>query len=262
MGRHKVSACTLRHRCHKCQRKHHTSLCSDTPSGRQENTSKGPPVTTATNAPPTPVTNTHVASSGICLLKTAVAAVSSGGTCVDTNIIFDEGSQRSFISKGLANCLQVQPHRTEHLSISTFGAQTSHTSQFEAGVIHLHTISGKQIPITVLIVPTVAVPICNINHNSLSNFSHLTGLHLAHPVPSSEQFTISLLIGADHYWDVVEDHIIRGNGPTAVKSKLGYLLSGPMNTATPQTTSTAFHVNALSISEPDLQVLVSRYLSH
>ena len=163
LGRHKVSACTSRHRCHKCQRKHHTSLCSDTPSGRQQ-------ITTATNAPPTPVTNTHVASSGICLLKTAVAAVSSGGTCVNANILFDEGSQRSFISKGLANFLQVQPHRTEHLSISTFGAQTSHTSQFEAAVIHLHTISGKQIPITVLSVPTIAVPICNVNHNSLSSF--------------------------------------------------------------------------------------------
>jgi len=35
-----------------------------------------------------------------------------------------------------------------------------------------------------------------------------------------------LLIGADHYWDVVEDKIVRGKGPTAMQSKLGYLLSG------------------------------------
>jgi len=37
-----------------------------------------------------------------------------------------------------------------------------------------------------------------------------------------------LLIGADHYGDVVEDHIVRGKGPTAMQSKLGYLLSGPI----------------------------------
>ncbi|XP_053390070.1 uncharacterized protein LOC128552995 [Mercenaria mercenaria] len=37
-----------------------------------------------------------------------------------------------------------------------------------------------------------------------------------------------MLIGADFYWDVIEDHIIRGNGPTAVKSKIGYMLSGPI----------------------------------
>ena len=34
-------------------------------------------------------------------------------------------------------------------------------------------------------------------------------------------------MGADHYWDIVGDNIVRGDGPTVVKSKLGYLLSGP-----------------------------------
>jgi len=62
---------------------------------------------------------------------------------------------------------------------------------------------------------------------------------------------ISLLMGANHYRDVVEDHIIRGNGPTAKRSKLGYLLSGPMSSATPQSTSIAFHVSAQQ--SPDLQ---------
>ncbi|XP_071161033.1 calmodulin-alpha-like [Mytilus edulis] len=33
--------------------------------------------------------------------------------------------------------------------------------------------------------------------------------------------------GAYFYWDYIEDTVIRGKGPTAVTSKLGYLLSGP-----------------------------------
>ena len=41
-------------------------------------------------------------------------------------------------------------------------------------------------------------------------------------------FEITVLIGADYYWQFIEDKIIRGDGPTAVKSKLGYLLSGPL----------------------------------
>ncbi len=41
-----------------------------------------------------------------------------------------------------------------------------------------------------------------------------------------------MLIGADYYWDIVENEIIRGDGPTAVKSKLGYLLSGPIHNNT------------------------------
>jgi len=55
---------------------------------------------------------------------------------------------------------------------------------------------------------------------------------LAYPISSDEQLIIILLIGADQYWNIVEDHVIRGNGPTAVGSKLGYLLSGPLETTT------------------------------
>ena len=51
---------------------------------------------------------------------------------------------------------------------------------------------------------------------------------LAHPVTSDENFAISLLIGAGHYWNIVKDTVIRGQGPTAVESKLGYLISGPL----------------------------------
>jgi len=41
-------------------------------------------------------------------------------------------------------------------------------------------------------------------------------------------FEIALLIEADAYWKLVQDHIVRGDGPTAAQPKLGYLLSGPL----------------------------------
>ena len=63
-----------------------------------------------------------------------------------------------------------------------------------------------------------------------------------------------MLIGADHYWDVVEDHIVKGNGPTAMGSKLGYLLSGPMGEATPRnTTANILHIATQPTPDPDLQ---------
>ena len=94
----------------------------------------------------------------------------------------------------------------------------------------------------------------NLNKKPLANFPHLKGLHLAHPVTSTEQFNITLLIGADHYWDVVEDHIVRSNGPTAMRSKLGYLLSGPLGAATPANmTANILHVATQPTQDPDLQ---------
>ena len=56
----------------------------------------------------------------------------------------------------------------------------------------------------------------------------MQGLDLAHPYTYTTEFQINLLIGADFYWNIVENQIIRGNGPMAVQSKLGYLLSGPI----------------------------------
>ena len=62
---------------------------------------------------------------------------------------------------------------------------------------------------------------------------------------SDEQFQNSLLIGADHYWDIVEDDIIRSLGPTAAKSKIDYLLSGPV--LNPSPTWSNFNASILKV---------------
>ena len=64
---------------------------------------------------------------------------------------------------------------------------------------------------------------------------------------TNPNFEVSLLIGADYYWSIVEDKIIRGNGPTAMKSKLGYLLSGPLSALLP--TDESFNILHTSIRE-------------
>ena len=88
--------------------------------------------------------------------------------------------------------------------------------------------------ISVLIVPTIATPLKGTAKSEITQLPYLRGLPLAHPVTTDNDFKISLLIGADYYWDIVEDHIVRGNGPTAIASKLGYLLSGPLSSTRSQ----------------------------
>ncbi|KAK2561922.1 hypothetical protein P5673_015342 [Acropora cervicornis] len=46
----------------------------------------------------------------------------------------------------------------------------------------------------------------------------------------------------DHFWDQVEVQVIRGDGPTTVASKPGYLLSGPMRTPPDQVSATAVNL--------------------
>ena len=82
----------------------------------------------------------------------------------------------------------------------------------------------------------------NVYRSQLHALPYLRGLTLAHPMTGNKQFNVSLLIGEDYYWKLVGDDVIRGNGPTAVQSKLGYLLSGPLVQSAASNTITSMHI--------------------
>ena len=235
LGHHKASKCQSKNRCTNCNRKHHTSLCNkeNEPSTPKEQTThnedtqqKTPEITHATLTPTTQMSYMGPSPHQTSLLKTAIATIRSDSTAIETNILFDEGAQRSFMSQSLASKLGLQSSTKETINLATFGAVTPTRRNLDVVTIHIETESSGNIPIQALIVPEIATPLQNSVRTATQNYPYLLGLKLA--VTDNENFEISLLIGADHYWDIVEDHIIRGNGPTAMQSKLGYLLSGPI----------------------------------
>ena len=58
-------------------------------------------------------------------------------------------------------------------------------------------------------------------------FPHLVGLPLADEHNDEDMQEIHILIGLDHYHDVITGEIIRGKDwPIAVGSQFGYILSG------------------------------------
>ena len=268
LARHKVSQCTSKFSCRECHKKHHTSLCH----AFTTNVEAPPPNQLQPEPVPTPTeftlssTNSNMTSTNstatsafttmtpaplstfytsVCLLKTAIADVSANSTTVEGHILFDEGAQRSFITQQLADTLQLQPIRHELITVSSFGEQISTPTRFAVTTISIHTLNGSQIPISVLIVPKLAAPVRNSIRTHLNQFSYLQGLTLAHPVTSDENFSLSVLIGADYYWQFIQDHVARGDGPTAVQSRLGYLLSGPLPLPQPIST-TSLHISILS----------------
>ena len=152
---------------------------------------------------------------------------------MNADIVFDEGVQCSLMSVKLATELQVRPITTTQVALSSL--EQNHI-----------------IPISVLIVPTIATPLCNSCHLHLDSLPHLRGLKLANPTHGSE-FTISILIGTNHYWSYVEDQIIRGNGPTAQQS---YLLSGPVPHPSTQLSASIFlQISTMTEQAPNLDQL-------
>ena len=148
------------------------------------------------------------------------------------------------------------------IQLSAFGSTNPQVKKLNVTNLQLITNTGTPVAINVLVVPSIATPLENtVKTPLLKDLPYLRGLQLAHPVTKSDSFEISLLIGADHYWDLVGDHTVRGDGPTAVSSKLGYLLSGPISTVHPQQqrniTNLVCMVTSHTQEEKDLQKLWS-----
>ena len=232
LNRHSVSKCKSRNRYKVCHRKHHTSLCQNVepppPVSSNESTTtnkiSGAPLTDKTAAPS--VSSYHIGDTDRhtpVLLKTAVASVGSHNNHVSAHILFDESSQRSFITSDAATKLDLKPEMQETISLSTFGGTTSSVKRIDTATIYLETTQEETIPIRVIIVPTIAAPLTTYTGANVRDLPHLKGVSLAQVNIDDSPFTVDILVGADHYWDIVENEVIKGPGPTAAKSKIGYL---------------------------------------
>ncbi len=91
--------------------------------------------------------------------------------------------------------------------------------------VTIGTRYGSPVEITASIVPWICTTIRNHVNATTLDLLHIRGLTLAYPLSAGPHSHISILIGPDFYWSFVGDWIICSNGPTAVDSKLGYLLS-------------------------------------
>jgi hypothetical protein len=96
-----------------------------------------------------------------------------------------------------------------------------------------------------LIIPEISTPVKS-HHKHAGHLTYLKGLKLVHTVSGYEDFDIEILIGADHYLDVVQHKVIRRYGPTAILSKIGYLLSEPLK-PDPEIHSTSIAIRKINV---------------
>ena len=100
----------------------------------------GSHLVTIPNVPPT-TSSLHSTGSNTCLLKTAIGNISAHGYCIEANILFDEGSQQSLLPQSLANSLNLQPHTTKTVALSTFSKPDTRTMTVPVATVHLPIIA-------------------------------------------------------------------------------------------------------------------------
>jgi hypothetical protein len=137
------------------------------------------------------------------LLKTAVGEVGYDGYATSAHILFVEGPQRTFITKKLANELNLRFTGSDSLRLVSSGNMTHHVRHPDTAVIYSHADNGKKLKLQVVIVPTIALPFYNKVKQIATKLPYLRGLKLAHPENNDDLFEISFLIGADYNWHVV-----------------------------------------------------------
>ena len=91
------------------------------------------------------------------------------------------------------------------------------------------TKDGGALVLPAVVVPHICDPVrtCSIDPAS-GVYEHLSGLELADSGINGSDVGVDLLIGSDHYWKIVTGTVVKGDdGPTAIETRLGWVLSGP-----------------------------------
>ena len=236
-------------RCHSCGGRHHFALCSNTSQDTSQtvsNTHEDQPQsgqgsresTMNPTASPFRVTHTNychsVTANNTVLLQTAKATLfnlTDPSRHTEVSIIMDSGSQRSYVTRAVSEALGLRMIGKRKMTIMTFGRDKGSTQLCnidEAGVQKGGNPYQKLILYTTpLICQPVAhspVKIC------LERYDYLRNLELADSPTDTREVQPDTLIGLDHYWDFITGEIIQqGDGPVALSTKLGWVLSGPIS---------------------------------
>ena len=90
-------------------------------------------------------------------------------------------------------------------------------------------------------VPLICQPLKNqFVSNASKTYPHLANLHQADYSSGQHDAKVDILIGSDHYWKIVPGKTRQGDsGPTAIQTRLGWVLSGPVGNEPRQLTHTS-----------------------
>lgn len=160
------------------------------------------------------------------LLSTALIHVKDkSGKFLPAKALIDNGSQKSLISLDLSKRLGLPTKNVKH---RIFGVNNTiaESSTYEVNLTFTPYFNEESFNIDALVVNKVTTNLPNFTF-SYHSWPHLEGLQLADPT-FYKSSSVDLLIGADLFVEILKGQSILGpkGSPSAINSKLGWLLSG------------------------------------
>uniref|UniRef100_A0A7M5WXV2 DUF1758 domain-containing protein n=1 Tax=Clytia hemisphaerica TaxID=252671 RepID=A0A7M5WXV2_9CNID len=246
---HRSNACRDKYSCNRCNKRHHISICDEgkqrseadnisnnqisilTDANSEPQSESKAPCSCSCNSVPTPVSqNCAQVSSRSVLLQTATSDI-FGSSChysVKTRLLFDTGSQRSYITTELKERLKLKCVRKENVVIKTFGnLNNAEIKRLEVVQFKVkHRKSSKYVLVEALCVPDICSPIANQKLDCAKKLNEFSDLVFA---DVSEEFDLSIgvLVGIDFYFRFFTGKRRESKeGVVACESSLGWILSG------------------------------------
>ena len=235
--------CRTTRRCHTCNGRHHTSICAPRQPKTTDTQSEATPLETTSSLNPsapefTPSatgTTLYFETTKTVLLQTAVAGVynpTDHSQRRRIRVVLDSGSQRSYLTERMKQDLRLEAVSTQLLSIATFGSKRAQAKPCDVVTLGILTRSGPDLKVNFFVVPHICDPLSVQPVSTCSEWDiSLSNLDFADCCDGTEPLEVDLLIGSDVYWDIVTGEIVRGpDGLVAVNTRLGWVLSGPVQT--------------------------------
>ena len=176
----------------------------------------------------------HTSTSNCILPQTARATLynpdNPDGSKVKARLILDGGSQCLYVSSKLKGTLGLEPKTQGSVNIKTFGSSETNAQVIDVVNLGIETAYEPNIEVSAFVVALICQPLKNqFVSNASKTYPYLTNLHLADYSSGQHYAELDTLIGSDHYCKIVMGKTKKGeSGPTAIQTKLGWVLSGPM----------------------------------
>ena len=196
------------------------------------------------------------------LMQTALVTASGPTTRCQARILIDTGSQKTFITQCLKNTLQLKAARSEILDVTTFGLTKGTPKSYEVVTLTINA-ANKDVKITVLVTPIICPPLSSTQHTEIP--VELKALTFADPLNAEGERTIDILIGNDHYTQIIVGNTKQSQDERwiATQSKFGWLLSRPVpnnESSTETTLSTLCQmVDAQPTRNKDLNATLTKF---
>ena len=171
--RHKSRDCECSRNCRYCNKRHHQSICNQSPVFQKHSDDTDKTTSTTTSA-----SSKASKSKKVILLQTARAIAINGNERVPIRLLLDSGSQLSYVTKTLQEHLKLNPIRKEKLHLNTFENSSFEARSCDVVRFKIRKANCKE---TVDIITYTSPVICSSLPTLVNayEYDHLDGLELA-----------------------------------------------------------------------------------